>query len=401
MTAVTGIEIWSKAAILRARICDDAAVVTNLRLALDVAAVRDEPAGVGIYAASLARGLSRIAPERLTMIGARDEARMLEAARARTRSVRFDAPRLPSSLAPNYNAWLQTYADRDARRTGANLVHYTNAAAPILGSLPYVLTVHDLSVIRLPHFHPFMRVATIPVTLVAVARARAIVVPSDWVKGELVRGLRVSPRRVVVIEHTASDMPVKLVDPDAVAARFGVSPYRYLLSVGTIEPRKNVLRLVAAFEKLAAEDAELRLVLAGAPGWRRAAIERRIAASRYANRIVLTGYVSNDDAAALTSRAAVFCYVSTYEGFGLPVIESLALGAPVVTSNRTATPQAAGGAAVLVDPFDVADIARGIREAMALRVELSAAGPARVAGRSWDDVAREHLAVYEWAHARD
>ena len=375
-------------------------MATNLRLALDVAAVRSEPAGVGIYAASLARGLSRIAPERLTLIGVRDEARMLDTARAQVRSLRFDAPRLPTALASNYNAWLQAYADRDARRTGANLVHYTNAAAPILGSLPYVLTVHDLSVISLPHFHPFLRVATIPVTLAAVARARAIVVPSDWVKGELVRVLRVSPRRIVVIEHAASDMPARIADPDGVAARFGLSPYRYLLSVGTIEPRKNVVRLVAAFEALAAKDPELRLVLAGAPGWRRSAIERRIAASRYVDRIVLTGYVSNEDAAALTSRAAAFCYVSTYEGFGLPVIESLALGAPVVTSDRTATPQAAGGAAVLVDPFDVADIARGIREAMARRVELSAAGPARVAGRNWDDVAREHSAVYEWAHAR-
>jgi glycosyltransferase involved in cell wall biosynthesis len=376
-------------------------VVRNLRIALDVAAVRDEPAGVGIYAASLARGLSRIAGERLTLIGVRDEARMLDAARARVRSVRFDAPRLPSRLAPNYNAWLQVYADRDARRTGANLVHYTNAAAPILGSLPYVLTVHDLSVIRLPHFHPFLRVATIPVTLAAVARARAIVVPSDWVKSELIGGLRVSPRRVVVIEHAASDMPLSPADPDAVVSRFGLSPYRYLLSVGTIEPRKNVARLVAAFERLAARDAGLRLVLAGAPGWRRSAIERRIAASRYTDRILLIGYVSNADVVALTSRAAAFCYVSTYEGFGLPVIESLALGAPVVTSDRTATPQAAGGAAVLVDPFDVADIARGIEEAIARREELSIAGPARVAGRSWDDVAREHSAVYEWAHARD
>src|SRR6187401_2286999 len=112
-----------RAAILRARICDDAAVATNLRLALDVAAVRSEPAGVGIYAASLARGLSRIAPERLTLIGVRDEARMLDVERVKVRSLRFDAPRLPTALASNYNAWLQAYDDRDARRTGANLVH--------------------------------------------------------------------------------------------------------------------------------------------------------------------------------------------------------------------------------------------------------------------------------------
>jgi glycosyltransferase involved in cell wall biosynthesis len=103
------------------------------------------------------------------------------------------------------------------------------------------------------------------------------------------------------------------------------------------------------------------------------------------------------DVSALMSRAAAFCYVSTYEGYGLPVIEAMKHGAPVVTSNRTSMPQAAGGAGVLVNPFDEADIARGIREAIARREELAGAGRIRAALRNWDDVAREHLSVYEFA----
>lgn len=355
---------------------------------------------MGIYAGSLARGLARLAPERLTLIGARDEATTLDPARGRVKTMRFRAPRLPSALAPNYHAWLQVHADRDARVADANLVHYTNAAAPLRSSRPFVLTVHDLSIIRLPHFHPALRLVTLPVILAAIARARAVIVPSDWVRGELVRGLRVSATRVVVIEHAAPDSTTEPADPDEVLERLGVARGHYLMSVGTIEPRKNVVRLVAAFEMLADEDRELRLVLAGNPGWRRASIERRIAASKYAHRIVVTGYVPAADVVALTRRAAAFCYVSTYEGYGLPVIEALALGAPVVTSKTTSMPQVAGGAAVLVDPHDVGDIARGIREAIARRDELSVAGLARGTRRSWDDVAAEHWAVYEWALER-
>lgn len=373
---------------------------TRLRLALDVAVVRAEPTGVGVYAASLARALARISPERVTLIGARPEAAALRPARSRVRTYGFHAPRLPSGIAPNYNAWLQLHANHDARSAGANLVHYTNAAAPLGRTLPFVVTVHDLSVMRLPHFHPAARLMTVPITLAALGRAAAVVVPSDWGRGELMRTLRISGRRVVVVEHAASDLIGESADPATVLASYALTPNRYLLSVGTIEPRKNVVRLIAAFEALAADDAELQLVLVGTPGWRRTATERHIAASPFSDRIKMTGYLPSADVAALIGAAAAFCYVSTYEGYGLPVIEALALGAPVVTSNRTAMPQAAGGAAVLVDPFDVADIARGIRDAMARRDELSAAGKARAARRTWDDVAAEHLAVYEWALKR-
>lgn len=369
----------------------------RLRLALDVAVVRAEPTGVGVYAASLARALARISPELVTLIGARLEAAALRPARSRVRSYGFHASRLPSRIAPNYNAWLQLQANHDARSAGANLVHYTNAAAPLGRTLPFVVTVHDLSVMRLPQFHPMLRLMTVPITLAALARAKALVVPSHWVRGELMRTLRVSGRRVVVVEHAASELVEESADPATVLDRYALTSSNYLVSVGTIEPRKNVVRLVAAFEALAAEDAELQLVLVGTPGWRRSAIERHIATSPFSNRIQMTGYLPSADVAALIGAAGAFCYVSTYEGYGLPVIEALALGAPVVTSNRTAMPQAAGGAAVLVDPFDVTDIARGIRDAMSRRAELSAAGKARAARRTWDDVASEHLAVYEWA----
>ena len=368
-----------------------------MRLALDVASVRAEPAGVGVYASSLARALARRAPEKLTLIGLREEVRALDDLQPTVRVLPFRTSRTPSNLTDNYHAWLQTAAAADARALGADLVHYTNATAPLRNPVPFVVTVHDLSVLRMPHFHPALRVATLPLMLNAIARARAVIVPSNSVRHELMRGLRVSARRVVAIEHAAADLVVDPATAGATLDRFGLTPERYLLSVGTIEPRKNVVRLVDAFEKLADADSELQLVLVGTPGWRRSAIERRITESPQAHRIVVTGYLPMAEIGALTEGAAAFCYVSLYEGYGMPVVEAMAHGAPVVTSNRSAMPQAAGGAAVLVDPFDVDDICRGIREAMARRAELALAGRARAQARNWDDVAAEHAAVYEWA----
>jgi len=202
-----------------------------------------------------------------------------------------------------------------------------------------------------------------------------------------------------MIEHAKSEAMPAAGSGDVIA-ELGLTHGEYLLAIGTIEPRKNLERLIAAWEDLAAADQRLRLVLCGAPGWRTGSIERRIAASPWHERIAVAGYVRHSAVGALIRSAVAVCYVSTYEGFGMPIIEAMALGAPVVTSNRTSMPQAAGGAAVLVDPFDVSDITRGIREANTRREELSIAGRARVADRSWDDVAREHWAVYEWSHAR-
>lgn len=165
--------------------------------------------------------------------------------------------------------------------------------------------------------------------------------------------------------------------------------------MGTLEPRKNLVRLVAAFERLAVTDLDLRLALAGAPGWHSSGLLDAIRRSPVADRIVLPGYLAAPDLAALVAGAAVLAYVSLYEGYGLPVVEAMRLGVLVVTSAVSSMPEAAGGAAVLVDPLDPDAIAAGIRRALAERVRLVAAGSVR-AGRTWRDVAAETIDVYDW-----
>jgi alpha-1,3-rhamnosyl/mannosyltransferase len=355
------------------------------KVALDLGALADRPAGIGTYAHRLALALGDLLGEGLILLGVRPEADLT--------GLPDSVTRLPYGAAP-YQVWLQRRADAEARRAGAAITHYVAGFAPLLSRQPIVITVHDISLLRHPRTHPLPRLATLPVSLAAIARAAAIVVPSRWTQRELLRGLRVSPRRVTVIEHAPT---LELADGSAAAAileRFGLAGAEYLVHVGTLEPRKNISRLVAAFERVAETRPGLRLVLAGAPGWHYAPIRRRIESSPLAERIVLTGYVPVAEAAALTAASQALCYVSIHEGFGMPVLDAMALGTPVVCSNRTAMPETAAGAAVLVDPRDVGDIARGIERALATRDSLSAAGLQRASVRRWADVAVEHLEVY-------
>jgi glycosyltransferase involved in cell wall biosynthesis len=358
----------------------------GLHLALDVGPVRSQPAGVGSYAVNLALGLAARMGDSLALIGVRQESRSLDAITG--------VPRQPLG-GRNYNVWLQLQADRQAHLARARLVHYTNAGAPLATRLPYVLTVHDLSLIRYPGTHPVARLATLPVVLWSIARARVVVVPSAWTAREL-RRIGVDGRRMAIIPHAPVPAPDSTDVGESLAA-LGVSDSRFILAVGTVEPRKNLVRLIAAFERLADRHPDLHLVIAGAPGWHCAPIFARIESSPVRSRIVAAGYVSAETLAALTRASAAVAYVSIYEGFGMPVLDAMSLGAAVVTSDRSAMPEAAGGAAVLVDPFDSAAIARGLERALDERDALGEAGRERAARRSWSDVAAEHVEVYRWA----
>ena len=164
-------------------------------------------------------------------------------------------------------------------------------------------------------------------------------------------------------------------------------PERFALFVGTVEPRKNLANLAAAMAHLP----DLPLVVAGAAGWGDATPRRAT--------VRFLGFVPDGDLAGLYAAADVFCYPSLREGYGLPVLEAMAQGTPVVTSRATSTEEAAGGAAVLVDPLDVDDIARGVLEALDRRDELAAAGRTRAAAQTWARTAELTVAAYREAAA--
>jgi glycosyltransferase involved in cell wall biosynthesis len=353
-------------------------------VAFDAGPARARPTGVGVYVRDLGRALTARAPDRVVMIGARPDGPLASEAATTMATER-------------HLLWLQRDAAAHARQVGANAAHFTNATAPLRPQMPYVLTIQDLSLLRYPHYHPVLRLAAIPFMAGAALRARRVLVPSHATAAEVHRLLRIPARRIEVIELAppAGASATTSGAAEVAIGRWGLEPSGYVLSIATLEPRKNIARLVAAFEAVADNHPHLRLVLVGGRGWRTSRIERMIARSSVRNRIVVTGYVSDDARAALFDGCAVFAYVSLYEGYGLPVIEAMAAGAPVVTSDSSSLPEAAGGAAVLVDPHDPRAIARGLVEAMTRATELGEAGRERVSKLSWDRVAAETLAVYD------
>ena len=292
---------------------------------------------------------------------------------------------LPRTLL--YQSWHRFRKPRVEAATGrVDAIHATTFAIPPK-SAPLVVTVHDLAFLRSPeHFTPrgnrfFRRGLEL-----ALAGADLIACPSQATADDCEKH-GFDPDRVRVVPWGVSSRRASEADAAGTRERLGLDR-PYLLWTGTMEPRKNLPRLVEAFLSM---DTDMTLVLAGPEGWNED-ISALIA--RGGPRIRTLGFVEPGDLGALYAGAEVFCYPSLFEGFGLPVVEAMAQGTPVVTSAGIATEEAAGGAAVLVDPHDTASIATGIARALERREELGAAGLARAAELTWEACARRMHAIY-------
>jgi glycosyltransferase involved in cell wall biosynthesis len=245
--------------------------------------------------------------------------------------------------------------------------------------------LHDLAFLHTPEHFSRIGVSVFRASLEAIERHAAVVLCSSQATLDDVAFAGIGSDRLRLVPL---GVDVDEATPDEVARvrRVYRLPERYLLFVGTVEPRKNLRRLASALTLL---DDPLPLVVAGAEGWGEIGLDTASSAS-----IRFLGLVPSDDLGALYAGAHVFCYPSEREGYGLPVLEAMAQGVPVVTSAGTATEETAGSAAVLVDPTQPADIARGIHEAIARHAELSAKGVARAHKLSWSHTAALTAAVY-------
>ena len=263
----------------------------------------------------------------------------------------------------------------------------------------YVVTVHDLIALILPEtFTPRHRF--IVRTALAAVRRRAdlVIVPSRAVERDVVLRLGVPADRVMVTPEGCE--PRFRPTPSAdVLARYGL-PSRYVLAVGTLEPRKNLTTLLQAFARLqrgAEIDPALRLVLAGARGWLDEPIYETVRSLGLDPVVHFPGFIDDEDLPAVYSGAALFVFASRHEGFGLPLLEAMACGVPVVTSNVSAMPEVSGDAAMLVDPCDVDGLAAAIARLLrddALRGRLRSAGIARARQFPWEATARRTLDAY-------
>lgn len=271
---------------------------------------------------------------------------------------------------------------------------------------PTIVTAHDASWIRYPDAHPAQRVRNMNRRFPAsLARAQRIIVDSNFVAGEVNELFGVSRDRIrtVPLGVSPSFRPMSSAETLPVCKQLGLEHGRYVLTVGTLEPRKNLISLIRAFRCLPHDfSREYPLVLAGMPGWRHEETDRELALLERDGLLRVLGPVSEEALPSLYAAAKLFVYPSIYEGFGLPPLEAMASGTPVIVSDRASLPEVVGEAGLCIDPYDIEAMANAIRSTLedSGRLKIMAeTGSRRARQFSWQRCALETLGVYQEALA--
>jgi glycosyltransferase involved in cell wall biosynthesis len=365
---------------------------------IDISSAVHAKAGIGRYAASLARALVARQPGRFVLFYNRVPSRRppvaLESVPARTVWAGYKPWRMA--------VWMGQIARVGFNRLvpGAELFHATEHLLPPLHGVPTVLTVHDMIFRLFPEHQKRLNYWYLNATMpLYCRRANAIITVSESSKRDIVAHYGLNPDKITVIYEAAAPefAPVPPAVADGVRQRYRL-PDRYLIHVGTIEPRKNLTRLVEALQRLRDEGLTVPLVLVGGKGWLYHDFFQRLEELDVRPTVFFTGYVPSADLPALYGAAVAAVVPSVYEGFGLPILESMACGTPVICSELSSLPELGGEAACYFNPYDVEAMAEAIRTVWAeaeLRQEMCRRGWEQAAKFSWERAAEETLAVYE------
>lgn len=373
-----------------------------MKVALDVTCLPAQLGGVGFYLTHLIEALQELdSPHEFVLIVPASRASLLRVSAPNTTVVRVADRSRPSRL-----WWEQTELVRLLGELRVDVLHSPHYTRP-LRSLPCasVVGLMDMTFFLLPEEHTAVKRAFFRFMIPrSAARADRLLAISESTKRDACAFLSLKPGRIDVSllapgVHYRADVPeAQRAD---VRRRYAL-PDKYILFVGTLEPRKNLPRLLTAYEQLARRGAIPPLVLVGARGWHTEELDTRLASAREHGTVLELGYVPEADLPAVYAGCAVFVYPSLYEGFGIPVAEGLACGVPVITSNRSSMPEVAGEAALLVDPFSVDEMSRAIQHVLtddAFSAELRRRGLARAARLSWRQTAESSVECYERAFA--
>lgn len=378
-----------------------------MRIGIDYTAAIRQRAGIGRYTRELITALLSLeSPHRYTLFAATGGLRAWD---WRSEIGRSRIPNLRFRTLPISDEWLARLWQRLCLPipveavTGVLDLFYSPdfVLPPTLPRTRTLLTVHDLSFLRCPEaFVPALRRYLERVVPRSVARADRVLADSEATRADLIALLGVLPEKVQVLYSGVHPRFCPQSGPDEAArlrARYGLGDAPYILSVGTLQPRKNYVRLIQAFTCVRIDEfADLQLVIAGGHGW---LYEETLAeAEKYPNRVRILGFVDESDLPALYRNAVLFVFPSWYEGFGLPVLEAMACGVPVVCSNASSLPEVAGDAALLVDPLDTDGLAAAMARVLEdpdLRREMIAKGIAQAARFTWAQAARQLLATFD------
>jgi glycosyltransferase involved in cell wall biosynthesis len=284
-----------------------------------------------------------------------------------------------------------------------DLLHSLAFVTPLLSPCPSVITIYDLSFLIFPQgFKHSKRLYLTLLTRLSARKARRIITISESTKRDTVRLLGASSNKVDVV-YCGVDKAFRPL-PEREIASFRQKrglPERIILFVGTIEPRKNVARLVEAYSR--ARDGQVKLVIGGARGWLYKEVFARVEELDLRGDVLFPGYISPDELPLWYNAAELFVYPSLYEGFGLPPLEAMACGTPVITSNVSSLPEVVGEAGLTVDPMNSKGLAEAINQVLgdgALRQSMRERGLARASRFSWAKASRETVEVYRRALGR-
>jgi glycosyltransferase involved in cell wall biosynthesis len=299
------------------------------------------------------------------------------------------------------SVWMQLVLPWILRRVRPDLVHFTNYLAPLACPVPYVVSIHDMTLSLLPGYHTAKKRLLTSTLVPSVARsAHLVLAPSYSTRRDVIRLLGLAPERVRVVPYAPGlGFGPRPLDPERLAVNYGLRE-PFFLYVGTLEPRKNLARTLRAFARLKEALPDHRFVLVGQQGWNCTDVLQEVESS--AGRARVLGYVPEEDLPLMYAHAAALVYPSLYEGFGLPVVEAMACGTPVITSRGSSLEEIGGEAAVLVDPLDesaLADAMRAVASDAGLAASLRERGLRAAARYDWTRTARETAEAYRDALA--
>ena len=373
-----------------------------MRIGIDGIPLAPPRAGIGHYTFELARSLAALLPE--------DDCEVIAPVPISLEA--DDGIPIPPNLSTVYvpvNAirrrWWTFGLPLYVRRNKLNLFHGTNYNLPLWYGCRTVVTIHDLSLLLHSNTHREDLVRRARTRLPTMTRiATRIITDSESVKREICEHLKVAPEKITAVP-LAPRRAFHPADPQTArqtCRELGVED-DFILFVGTVEPRKNLITLVRAFEELL-HTTELRpqLVIAGAKGWLNDELFANVDATARRERILFTGYISDDQLRALYSSCRVCVYPSLYEGFGLPTLEAMACGAPVITSRIPVMIETVGTSARLIEPTEVSQLTAALVELLTdenARQHFAASGFQRAAEFTWEKTARKTLEVYREALA--
>ncbi len=370
----------------------------TMRIGIDTTALPSQPVGAGNYIIELTHALLELHPEVEWVLFVQESKRALLGI-AETPKVHIVS--IADRARPIRLLWEQVTLPRLARRWKLDLLHCLHYTMPLFPTCPTIVTLHDMTFFLYPQLHTVAKRFFFRFFIRWSAQhAGALIAVSESTRQDALRLLPLAANRI-----TATPLGVKSefihlqedVRLDLVRQKYHL-PEKFILNVGLLEPRKNLPALLRAFQQIAPHFPDHRLAMVGRLGWMYEEIFKLVEELHLTEKVVFPGYVDAEDLPAVYTLAEVFVYPTLYEGFGLPALEAMACGTPVITSRSSALPEIVGDAGILVTPGDEVELAGALRNVLTdqtLRARLSEAGIQRAALFTWQRTASLTWQVYE------